>query len=318
MSVNCRSRNRLPRPTRHHIEGRTRGRRLADPSSASARFQRAWRNVSTPAGRAGGGLRGGRVARVRAAFIPPFPEGRGSRGQARSGQARGFVRVAPRRDHNSQTPQFGRWWRPPRDLTQGRDRGHRLSPGRPVRGETRHDLPPDARHDQAVRHRRALARAQGAAPSLVREDLVTRDFTWRHLYAWRRHVLRHCDGGVDRTRRGGPPPRAHLRPGGGGGRSYVVHETPSPVTLVPSLLTWSPRGELLAVVQDAPEGCKVLLAAPTVMLRERNLAKNGAERAEAAEALAGGDRRARAHGRRGLHRRGTLRGRLGFRARRVR
>ena len=79
-------------------------------------------------------------------------------------------------------------------------------------------------------------------------------------------------------------------PVAGGGRSYVVHETPSPVTLVPSLLTWSPRGELLAVVQDAPEGCKVLLAAPTVMLRERNLAKNGAERAEAAEALAGGFR----------------------------
>ena len=103
-----------------------------------------------------------------------------------------------------------------------------------------------------------------------------------------------------------------------GGRALVrVHETPSPVTLVPSLLTWSPRGELLAVVQDAPEGCKVLLAAPTVMLRERNLAKNGAERAEAEGGAAGGPR-ARAHGRRGLHRRGVLRGRLGFRARRVR
>ena len=137
---------------------------------------------------------------------------------------------------------------------------------------------------------RALARAQEPHSSLVREDLVTRDFTWRHLYAWRRHVLRHCDGGVDRIAVADHHRVLTCDPVAGGGRSYVVHETPSPVTLVPSLLTWSPRGELLAVVQDAPEGCKVLLAAPTVMLRERNLAKNGAERAEAAEALAGGFR----------------------------
>jgi len=137
---------------------------------------------------------------------------------------------------------------------------------------------------------RALARAQEPHSSLVREDLVTMDFTWRHLYAWRRHVLRHCDGGVDRIAVADHHRVLTCDPVAGGGRSYVVHETPSPVTLVPSLLTWSPRGELLAVVQDAPEGCKVLLAAPTVMLRERNLAKNGAERAEAAEALAGGFR----------------------------
>ena len=65
-------------------------------------------------------------------------------------------------------------------------------------------------------------------------------------------------------------------------RRVVVVLARMPVTLVPSLLTWSRlAGGSLAVVQDAPEGCKVLLAAPTVMLRERNLAKNGAERAEA-------------------------------------
>ena len=120
---------------------------------------------------------------------------------------------------------------------------------------------------------RALARAQEPHSSLVREDLVTRDFTWRHLYAWRRHVLRHCDGGVDRVAVADHHRVLTCDPVAGGGRSYVVHETPSPVTLVPSLLTWSPRGELLAVVQDAPEGCKVLLAAPPVTLRERNLVK---------------------------------------------
>jgi hypothetical protein len=120
---------------------------------------------------------------------------------------------------------------------------------------------------------RALARAQEPHSSLVREDLVTRDFTWRHLYAWRRHVLRHCDGGVDRVAVADQKRVLTCDPVAGGGRSYVVHETPSPNTLVPSLLTWSPRGELLAVVQDAPEGCKVLLAAPPVTLRERNLFK---------------------------------------------
>ena len=44
---------------------------------------------------------------------------------------------------------------------------------------------------------RALARAQ-EPPALVREDLVNRDFTWKQLYAWRRHVLWHRARGVDR------------------------------------------------------------------------------------------------------------------------
>ena len=43
----------------------------------------------------------------------------------------------------------------------------------------------------------ALARAQ-EPPALVREDLVNRDFTWKQLYAWRRHVLWHRARGVDR------------------------------------------------------------------------------------------------------------------------
>ena len=44
---------------------------------------------------------------------------------------------------------------------------------------------------------RALARAQ-EPPALVREDLVNRDFTWKQLYAWRRHVLAHRARGVNR------------------------------------------------------------------------------------------------------------------------
>ena len=118
---------------------------------------------------------------------------------------------------------------------------------------------------------RALARAQEPHSSLVRQDLITRNFTWRHLYAWRRHVLSHCENGVDRIAVADQHRVLTCDPVAGGGRSYVVHETPSPATLVPSLLTWSPRGELLAVVQDAPEGCKILVAAPPVTLRERNV-----------------------------------------------
>jgi len=41
---------------------------------------------------------------------------------------------------------------------------------------------------------RRLAEAQEPS-AVVRSDLVTRDFTWRHLYAWRRHALRHCAAG---------------------------------------------------------------------------------------------------------------------------
>ena len=44
---------------------------------------------------------------------------------------------------------------------------------------------------------RALAYAQESS-GLCRDDLVTQDFTWRHLFAWRRHVLSHCDRGMNR------------------------------------------------------------------------------------------------------------------------
>jgi|TARA_B110000971_G_scaffold184753_1_gene192623 hypothetical protein len=120
----------------------------------------------------------------------------------------------------------------------------------------------------------ALARAQEPHSSLVREDLVTKDFSWRRLYAWRRHVLGHCENGVDRIAVADQHRVLTCDPVAGGGASYVIHETSGSVpgsTLVPSLLTWSPRGELLAVVQDAPEGCKILIAAPPVTLRERGL-----------------------------------------------
>ena len=81
---------------RRGTTSRSHARPTRDPSSASARFQRAWRNVSTPAGRAGGGLRGGRVARVRAAFIPPFPEGSmGRAGKPAAGKPAGLF-ASPR------------------------------------------------------------------------------------------------------------------------------------------------------------------------------------------------------------------------------
>lgn len=119
---------------------------------------------------------------------------------------------------------------------------------------------------------RTLARRQEPS-ALVREDLVTRDFTWRHLYAWRRHVLAHCDpvGVVDRIAVADASRVLTCDPVEGGGCAYVVHETHAPETIIPNTLAWSRGGELLSVLQEgAPDGgSKVLVAAPPAMLRHR-------------------------------------------------
>ena len=75
---------------------------------------------------------------------------------------------------------------------------------------------------------RRLAEAQESAPSLTRLDLVTRDFTFRHLYAWRRHVLRYATaarGGVNRIAVADSSRILTCDPVLGGGRAYVAHES---------------------------------------------------------------------------------------------
>jgi hypothetical protein len=113
---------------------------------------------------------------------------------------------------------------------------------------------------------RALARAQ-EPPALVREDLVNRDFTWKQLYAWRRHVLAHRARGVNRIAVADSARVLTCDPVEGGGRIMVAHEAASPQPLHPNLLTWSPGGEMLAVAQESAEGCRLILSAPPVALR---------------------------------------------------
>ena len=120
---------------------------------------------------------------------------------------------------------------------------------------------------------RALAHAQESS-GLCRDDLVTQDFTWRHLFAWRRHVLSHCDGGMNRLAVADAQRVLTCDPVEGGGRCYTIHETTQ--TVHPNLLTWSRRGELLAVAQESADGCEVILAAPPAMMRRRTLARRGA------------------------------------------
>ena len=120
---------------------------------------------------------------------------------------------------------------------------------------------------------RALAYAQESS-GLCRDDLVTQDFTWRHLFAWRRHVLSHCDRGMNRLAVADAQRVLTCDPVEGGGRCYTIHETTQ--TVLPNLLTWSRRGELLAVAQESAEGCEVILAAPPAMMRRRTLARRGA------------------------------------------
>ena len=124
---------------------------------------------------------------------------------------------------------------------------------------------------------RRLAEAQESAPSLTRLDLVTRDFTFRHLYAWRRHVLRYATaarGGVNRIAVANASRILTCDPVLGGGRAYVAHESdaghPS-ARVLPHLTCWAPDGELLAGVQEHPDGCVVVVSAPPVTLRVRNL-----------------------------------------------
>ena len=120
---------------------------------------------------------------------------------------------------------------------------------------------------------RALAYAQESS-GLCRDDLVTQDFTWRHLFAWRRHVLSHCDRGMNRLAVADAQRVLTCDPVEGGGRCYTIHETTQ--TVLPNLLTWSRRGELLAVAQESAEGCEVILAAPPAMMRRRTVARRGA------------------------------------------
>ena len=115
---------------------------------------------------------------------------------------------------------------------------------------------------------RALARAQ-EAPALVREDLVNRDFTWKQLYAWRRHVLWHRARGVDRIAVADHARVLTCDPVEGGGRVRVAYEAPSPQPLAPNLLTWSPDASMLVVAQESAEGCKLVLSAPTACLRPK-------------------------------------------------
>jgi hypothetical protein len=61
----------------------------------------------------------------------------------------------------------------------------------------------------------------------------------------------------------------------GGGRAYTIHETLPPQNILASLLTWSEKGELLAVGQESAEGCKVVVSAPPVMLRQRKIHLQG-------------------------------------------
>ena len=43
----------------------------------------------------------------------------------------------------------------------------------------------------------------------------------------------------------------------GGGRAYIIHETVGTThNVIPNLLTWSVRGEMLATVQESADGCK--------------------------------------------------------------
>ena len=152
--------------------------------------------------------------------------------------------------------------------------GRHLSSGRPLRRQARDDVPSPSRGDpERESLARALAYAQESS-GLCRDDLVTQDFTWRHLFAWRRHVLSHCDRGMNRLAVADAQRVLTCDPVEGGGRCYTIHETTQ--TVLPNLLTWSRRGELLAVAQESAEGCEVILAAPPAMMRRRTLARRGA------------------------------------------
>ena len=196
----------IPRPTRHHNEGVARaGVDSRDPSSASARFQRAWRNVSTPAGRAEWGLARRAGCAFERRLSRPFLKEAWVARASPQGQARGFVRVAPRRDHNFTNPTVRAMVAAASRPYQGRDRGHRLSPGRPVRWRNSATLAPSTgcARDQAVRSSQlpcALARAHPRCDrDLARaRGLVTRDFTWRLPVRLAQARLADPDGGVDR------------------------------------------------------------------------------------------------------------------------
>ena len=124
---------------------------------------------------------------------------------------------------------------------------------------------------------RALARAQ-EPPALVREDLVNRDFTWKQLYAWRRHVLWHRARGVDRIAVADHARVLTCDPLEGGGRVRVAHEASSPQPLAPNLLAWSPDASMLVVAQESAEGCRLVLSAPTACLRPKRSNRFGGDR----------------------------------------
>ena len=123
---------------------------------------------------------------------------------------------------------------------------------------------------------RALARAQ-EPPALVREDLVNRDFTWKQLYAWRRHVLWHRARGVDRIAVADHARVLTCDPVEGGGRVRVAHEASSPQPLAPNLLAWSPDASMLVVAQESAEGCRLVLSAPTACLRPKRSNRFGGD-----------------------------------------
>ena len=116
---------------------------------------------------------------------------------------------------------------------------------------------------------RALARAQ-EPPALVREDLVNRDFSWKQLYAWRRHVLWHRARGVNRIAVADAARVLTCDPIEGGGRVRVAYEAPSPQPLAPNLLAWSPDASMLVVAQESAEGCRLVLSAPTACVRPKS------------------------------------------------
>ena len=127
-----------------------------------------------------------------------------------------------------------------------------ISSGRPIRRQARDDVPSPSRGDPERESRRALAYAQESS-GLCRDDLVTQDFTWRHLFAWRRHVLSHCDRGMNRLAVADAQRVLTCDPVEGGGGATRSTRPPKPFFPTSS---WSRRGELLAVAQSPPRDAR--------------------------------------------------------------